>query len=941
MAKLSILENNYPMSYREAFENVATHIFCVMLDLQEGINRPIGKKGTESYPVHIGTKLCAYQAKYYDTATKLKDKKAEFISSVNKAREKGITDLYFFVNKDHTENSRTGGKPSYLTEIESTAQGSKNAFAVTLHWWTLSKIEQTLDMPKYQYIRDLYLGKGTGSKGVYSFYEYIYNECIDNPESDLYGGMSLLDSYIEPTLELNNSPKEDYKSVTKYLEQWVEGKAPISVICGEPGHGKTSLCYKAMCDYYKNRWLAGKVLNVFCFSLNPANTDAIAHDYLNIYDLLSWGDDRKNQKINKEACREALIFFDGFDELKEWYPGIDLGALVKNHILPFQKNTNAHIVITSRTMAVDPEKNAYTLRNGMYIPINKLQPISTEKQYKWIENYIQHVQYSSPKEADEIERYYKDYRELFDDLHIDSASLKDLLGIPIIFRMTVIARYLPKTGQGVMGIYNDLFDITWERHKRQDDKNPLTVKEKLAEHALKIFIDDNLTAETDMSGNEPWLFSFYTTHEGRRRVGFLHRSFYQYFLAYEILSWYEKYVCDNKIDKFRNSLSYLSERRLDRTTLVFIKELYQQVENKEAIGTSINESYKILKTTDGILPLPNNGSDSRKIDLLSPLVRANNAFWNIISIGSTCYTPVSAESVNEISLGIYELSDSILANAKLRKTNLNGARLRKSDLSEADLSESDLSEANLSGADLSGANLHGAKLRGVYTYEANLSGADLSGAEILGADFSGVNLNGADLSGANLSGANLCSSKLNSADLSGADLSSANLNRANLSDADLSGADLSGADLSGADLSSANLSGAYLSCAFLFGTDLHGANLNGANLRDASLRGADFRESNLILANFSNANLCGADLSGANLNGAKLSGSDLRRATLSDANLYNVELHCADIRWTRLQNTKMLEANVKEARITEKEYDYIRQQEVKNINTIIIDSENE
>ena len=114
---VTVLEINYPMDYRDAFEYIATHIFCVMLNLPGGVNRPIEKKGMESDPVQIGPRLYAYQAKYYDPATKLKNRKEDFVSSVREARRKGITDLIFFVNKDHTEDSRIGEKASYLKEI--------------------------------------------------------------------------------------------------------------------------------------------------------------------------------------------------------------------------------------------------------------------------------------------------------------------------------------------------------------------------------------------------------------------------------------------------------------------------------------------------------------------------------------------------------------------------------------------------------------------------------------------------------------------------------------------------------------------------------------------------------------------------------------------------------------------------------------------------------
>ncbi len=762
MAKINILENNYPMDYREAFENLASRMFCVMLNLREGVNRPVNKKGIESDPVRVGSKVYAFQAKYYDAGTKLADKKSELIASVREARRLGVTDLVIFVNKDHTEDCRTGEKALYFKEIESEAQGTENEPAVNLDWWELSKIEQTLDQQEYQYIRDLYLRTdGTDYLSVSSFYEYIYKECLDDSESDLYGGMSLLDSYIEPTLVINGTDTK----VRSYLEKWVEEGDPITVICGEPGHGKTSLCYKAMCDYYKNGWLAGKVSNVFCFSLNPANTNALSNDSLYLYALLSWGDDRQSNVITKEKCRGALIFFDGFDELKEWYPKLNLETFIKNYVVPFQKNTEAHIVITSRTMAVESEERSYTLRNRKIIPINKLQPITEEDQYKWIEKYIQHVRKSSPGDAAEIEKYYGEYKNLFAQQLTDADSLKELVGIPIIFRMIVTARYLPTKGQSVTDIYNNLFDVTWERHRRQDDKDPLAVKARLAEHALQIFIDNNDTAETDVSGSSTWLFSFYTTHEGKRRVGFLHRSFYQYFLAYEILSWYEKYAGDKKKDEFEDKLSYLGRRRLDKTTLTFIEKLYDHAAEKEGMGAAFDESYKILKETDGFLPLPEIKTDSEKMKEVTPLPRANNVFWSIVSVGGICGKGLLANSVNDICMVSYDLEGCILRNAKLwkkilRNVKLSRADLRGANLSGADLSGAELRATNFSSADLSGAKLRGANLRRASLFLANLrrtdlSDANLNGATLNGADLSGADLNGADLNGATLNGATL------------------------------------------------------------------------------------------------------------------------------------------------------------------------------------------
>lgn len=797
MAKLNKLENNYPMDYREAFENLATHIFCVSNNLTEGVNRPVNKKGMESDSVQIGEKVVAYQAKYYDAATKMKDKKEEFIDSVLEARRQGITDLLIFVNKDHTEDSKTGEKPAYLKEIESIAQGSGNEPIVKLDWWTLSRIELALDMPEYQYVRDIYLGNNEdSSQNIHAFYEDVYDYCSDSSDRELYGGMSLLDSYIEPTLEINDTDIKSYSSVCNYLENFVDSDNYITVICGEPGHGKTSLCYKAMCDYYKKGWLAGNVSNVFCFSLNPASTNALLNDSLYLYALLSWGDDRQSNVVKKEDCRKALIFFDGFDELIEWYPKINLENFIKNYIVPFQKNTRAHVVITSRTMAVEPEKKYYSLKSGKIVPVNRLQPIEREKQYLWIEKYIQHIKKSSPEDAAEAEKYFGEYKALFNQELTDEDSINNLLGIPIIFRMIVTARYIPKTGQHIAGIYNDLFDITWERHRRQDSIDSSMVKAQLAKHALQIYLDNNDTAESNISGPPLWIFSFYTTHEGSRRIGFLHRSFYQYFLAYEVLTFYREYAYDSDEEKFTERLSYLARRKLDKATLGFIEELYTQTDDKESFGEAIEKSYAVLKMTDGILPLPKDKKDSEKIEIITPLGRANNVFWNVISIGSICGKGLSADSINDIGLQIYDMRNCTLRNAKLQNKDFSRAEFSAADFSGAELCESnffctflynanlncsdltkaDITEAELIKANLYSAILYKAKVQNTDLIKAELSKADLREADFRGADLEGAVLYSADLRGANFQGAKLCKADLRYAILGKTDMQGANVN---------------------------------------------------------------------------------------------------------------------------------------------------------------------
>lgn len=891
MAELRKLEIIYSKNYHTAFEDLSTLIFCTYLGLQQGVNRRINQKGIESDPVTIGNKKYAYQAKYYEAATRLRDKKFDFINSIETARQKGVTHLLFFINKDLPDTiNQTREESKYLKEINKVAEGSDKETSVVIDWWTLSRIESCLDMPKYKHIQQIYLcNKEIDTKGYSLFYDYIYKQFSSESENELFGNVSLLDFYIEPTV--NEKDAKGYnKTVRVFLESWIEQNESIAVICGEPGHGKTSLCWKAMCDFYKKGWLSGKVSNVFCFSLNPSNTEALANDSFYLYRLLSWGDDRESpeQRIKKEECQNALIFFDGFDELLEWHPRFNLKNFIEEYIISFQRNTGARIIITSRKMAVNPISEVYEFANRIRVPIKELQLISKDQQIRWIERYIDHyhkrlsaqlehsAQYPIKYSEDEylaLVQYLEKYKQVIAD-----GNLRELLGVPIIFRMIVMAQYLPQKGQSITQIYDNLFHATWVRH-RHKRKNTLLTPElddraQLSRHALKIYMDNNDTAVVDNLLESPWLFSFYTTIKGEKRVGFMHRSFYQYFLALEIVSWFMSYVSNKDESAFRSKLSMLARRRVDKATLFYIGDLFNEG-HKKLTDISFQKVYEILKVTDGFFINYQDITQGREEPRIfeknykqGPLERANNVFWNIVSICGICGKSLLHDKINMRTLRLYDLSGCILKNACLVKANLTKAHLTKADLSKANLNQANLEGADLKETDLCGSNLKEAYLYGADLRFANLSRANLSRSNPICANFSGANLYCSDLNEATLSGADLSYANLRKANLKNADLRGVNLSGADLSFADLSGADFTEAFLYQTNLSNSNLSGAVLSWAILSESELNGAELGGAILIGTDLKEADLSEVNLSGAFFSDAdferaNLCDADFSEA------------------------------------------------------------------------------
>lgn len=842
-AKLSDIERKYPGSYREAFETLATHMFMQRLSLPEPPIRRTNQKGIEADAVEVPYDLdylCkkgtyAYQAKYFDSRTEIADRKEEFIKSIVTAKENGVTDLFFYVNKELRQNTKTGNKPAGEDEIEKSAE---KAGLRSIHWYTKKEIEAELDKPAYLHIKNLFLGEQNASN-ISGFYEHICNMITQGNANAVYGSMSLLDSYIEPILckregeqslfssyRNSHEPKDSetilLQDVRDYLESWVTKNEYITIFCGEPGHGKTSLCQKAMYDFYKNKWLEKRVLNVFTFSVNPAGTpvqDKKRFDSL--VDLLSWGDidSRVNQKVKRENCGNALIFLDGFDELLEWLPGYNMEEFLGT-VLSFLKSFDdngyikPHIVITTRKMALPPRKKAYVLgvgKSAIRIPIYEMQLIPKQRQYEWIEKH-------GNRDVTNPEKYLAQYKEMYERL-APQDEMKAILGVPIIFRMIVTQEILPENGNNLSEIYEQLYDTTWERNRirvrREYDKEYM--KRKLMRHALRIYADDNDSAKTtDQLGMEEaaWLYQFYTRYDDvsccnkgstvSYRIGFLHRTLYEHFLACEILSWFrhrddayfntrilstdrEEDDEDSKDSDLMDLLAVLGKRKLSMEVISSIKNLYERGQrngsNEWVEDEAFERAYIILKETDGILQLPGFNFDKYKTvnrekreflrDLatllqkdsdLTPLVRAENVFCNVLSICSVCRHPASAEKINIRAMQAYDLRGIRLDRANFRGVNLTDARLTKAVLEEVDFRGAILERANLSGAVLAG-DFTGCDISRASMAESNLSRAILNGADMEGAllsqavfvqdsvetDLSEVNLEGSRISQASLS----------------------------------------------------------------------------------------------------------------------------------------------------------------------------------------------
>lgn len=84
MVDLRSLEHRYPLGHRAMFEDLCTQLFRRRLGLTDGasVYRPPNQRGVESEPVEVGGRTYAYQVKYFDAETRLRDRKAELLPSI-------------------------------------------------------------------------------------------------------------------------------------------------------------------------------------------------------------------------------------------------------------------------------------------------------------------------------------------------------------------------------------------------------------------------------------------------------------------------------------------------------------------------------------------------------------------------------------------------------------------------------------------------------------------------------------------------------------------------------------------------------------------------------------------------------------------------------------------------------------------------------------------
>ena len=644
---------------------------------------------------------------------------------------------------------------------------------------------------------------------IEAYYDYVKGLYTKRYKGNtLLGEESLSELYMQP---FYYKAKEVTGDVEQLLEEFCsKGESGVLWIVGEPGHGKTSMCIKAIADYVNKKHYKS-VSGVFWFRLNPQGIpELVENKKLALKTAFSWEKDGdRSETIQPDEIRGSLVFLDGFDELKA---RLEKNSISKDQFF-IQVNQLAeayqmHIVITSRTQALtqgeshiiqDLEAGCAQIickfRDGssQKNDVKLMAPLTFEQQISWINDLI-----AWRKNNNENTAELESYRQGFLSLQ-KNEDIAGLLEVPILLRMIVQNRFVPASGNRVL-LYRDLFDKTLLRQGLEDQQEELhAIYQKIA---FKIFVYDDDCAEVNkkefpkIESSDAYLYQYYLhSSEIEKGVGkediycvtFLHKSFYQYFLS-EFL--YEKLTSVKDDPSGEDFLKYLWARQLDDDVL---ENLYYRVE-----GVAIECAWILsaIEKTDAFLPDYVNTYGSK--ESIGNYGRANNTFWNAVSICNMVFQKEKSKEKLDLKGRIGEL----LSKYNCSWIHLNSSLLDSSDLSYAHLSYAHLISADLSNADLGYSDLSSADLRSAHLVSACLVSANLICANLRSADLKSANLRFANLRSADLRFANLRSASLRSADLmfvnlSNADLSNADLSKAVLIDTIMDGADVENAKVLG------------------------------------------------------------------------------------------------------------------------------------------------
>ena len=749
------------------------------------------------------------------------------------------------------------------------------------------------------------------------------------------------------------------------------------ILLGQPGHGKSSFCYRSMYDLLSDPNFSG---NVFFYRLQQAE-ELFINSPIEALDSVFQKEDSISFKdwIDNRYKQQNVLFLDGLDEM---YMTLDLNEskvvrMIERLQLELNSRPNLYIVITSRFNYVESEK-LYS-GNNLLLALDYL----TLKQQKQIVHHYQRLNGQCNLSEELLEKCSKDHNLEY---------IKHLIELPILLQMVLISGVDVEAKTSKATIYDQLFENVlnrkWDKDKRlkkyardnnfkpihlrrymsllafkiyQYNKGYLNKKDVEGLEETKAFVDRCLKLESaDGKASLKYLLkdvltSFYLKETRKSTtayrldeddspysIEFLHKSLYEY-LACE-------YIWEN-VKKFFLKKDEDDENEYKRHKLDEVQRFLQNLFAIPGLSRELMEHLRDIIDHDAMhhdqlleqmsLYLPEllqygfiyDYRFERKVILTKyyaveqQSINAFQGFWVILGQLHFHQTEIDDDWLTFKERHREMLSEEgIVKNFKKNTERIiNG--LDKSYYVEEHITaiEEALEADNelfykwvLNKCATENKKFQYWTRRFFYWQKGRAKRARLN--KVLKSEVSKINLaRWLRLTGAKLNmSLNLSFTSLEGANLVGLIADEVMFNGVNLRNADLRNADLNNVYLNNADLSNANLRNADLSIVYLHNADLRYAHLNNVDLTEGDLSNADLCDANLSNANLTNANLSNANLSGvifcnANLDNANLSNANLYEAILSNAGLCNIDLSNADLRNADLSNADLRNADLRNA----------------------------
>ena len=253
-----------------AFEQMSYLLFCSEFDNDIGLFRYKNQTGLETEPLEKDGVVCGFSAKFYDVG--ISDRKDAIIEAITKAKNKNpnIDSIYFYVNQELSESSKTDRKkPNYQLEIEDAC----NKLGLDLVWRVPSHFELQSTLPKNKYIYDLFFNLNP-----------TLDKLQDNVKSHNDSILNAIRTSIvtgDKKIEINRNQRIDELLAYAHKEEHL-------IISGEGGSGKTAIIKRfyerfqgqiPICIFKATELNVNHISDLFKFDYNFS-----VADFFNAYD---------------------------------------------------------------------------------------------------------------------------------------------------------------------------------------------------------------------------------------------------------------------------------------------------------------------------------------------------------------------------------------------------------------------------------------------------------------------------------------------------------------------------------------------------------------------------------------------------------------------------------------------------------------------------------